>query len=121
MSSSYGGYSRNMQMLHYPELSAVGISQVGITDLNTLYAESTSQFKTAVERFVGDPEENRELYGLFERGLDVQPPAKTRDEDRTVDTGTRQGDETPAQLVGGGHHLCWVRPVGRESSINTVT
>jgi|APHM01.1.fsa_nt_gi hypothetical protein len=78
-------------MLHYPELHAAGISQVGITALKTLYAESVSQFKTAVERFVGDPEENREPCGLFERRLDVHPPAEIRDEDRTVDTGTRRG------------------------------
>jgi dipeptidyl aminopeptidase/acylaminoacyl peptidase len=62
MGGSYGGYSTNMQMLNYPELYAAGISQVGITDLKALYEESMPHFKTALERFVGDPEESEDLY-----------------------------------------------------------
>ena len=62
MGGSYGGYSTNMQMLNYPELHAAGISQVGITDLKALYEESMPHFKTALERFVGDPEESKDLY-----------------------------------------------------------
>jgi dipeptidyl aminopeptidase/acylaminoacyl peptidase len=49
-------------MLNYPELYAAGISQVGITDLKALYEESMPHFKTALERFVGDPEESEDLY-----------------------------------------------------------
>lgn len=62
MGGSYGGYSTNMQMLQYPELYAAGISQVGITDLKALYEESMPHFKTTLERYLGTPEENEDLY-----------------------------------------------------------
>ncbi|OYR80388.1 S9 family peptidase, partial [Halorubrum ezzemoulense] len=62
MGGSYGGYSTNMQMVQYPELYAAGVSQVGITDLTALYEESMAHFKTTLERYLGDPEENQELY-----------------------------------------------------------
>jgi dipeptidyl aminopeptidase/acylaminoacyl peptidase len=51
-----------MQMLQYPELYAAGISQVGITDLKALYEESMPHFKTTLERYLGTPEENEDLY-----------------------------------------------------------
>ncbi len=62
MGGSYGGYSTNMQMVRYPDLYAAGISQVGITDLSALYEESMPHFKTMLERYLGDPEENEPLY-----------------------------------------------------------
>ncbi|SFL45812.1 Dipeptidyl aminopeptidase/acylaminoacyl peptidase [Halogranum rubrum] len=62
MGGSYGGYSTNMQLVTYPELYAAGISQVGITDLKALYEESMPHFKTALERYLGDPEANAALY-----------------------------------------------------------
>mgnify|MGYP002761908186 CR=1 FL=1 len=62
LGGSYGGYSTNMQLVQYPDLYAAGISQVGITDLIALYEESMPHFKTTLERYLGDPEENQELY-----------------------------------------------------------
>lgn len=59
---SYGGYSTFMQLLRYPELYAAGVARVGITDLQTLYEESMPHFKTYLERYLGDPDENAELY-----------------------------------------------------------
>jgi dipeptidyl aminopeptidase/acylaminoacyl peptidase len=52
--SSHGGYSVNMQLLQYPELDAAGLSQVGITDLEALCAESMPHFNTVLERYLGD-------------------------------------------------------------------
>ena len=62
MGGSYGGYSTNMQLVNYPELYAAGVSQVGITDLEALYEESMPHFKTTLERYLGDPDENAALY-----------------------------------------------------------
>ncbi|PSP19830.1 S9 family peptidase [Halobacteriales archaeon QH_10_67_13] len=59
---SYGGYSAYMQLLQYPELYAAGIAWIGMTDLGALYEESMPHFKTALERYLGDPEDNAELY-----------------------------------------------------------
>ena len=59
---SYGGYSAYMQLLQYPELYAAGIAWIGMTDLAALYEESMPHFKTALERYLGDPEDNAELY-----------------------------------------------------------
>ena len=59
---SYGGYSVNMQLLQYPELYAAGLSQVGITDLEALYAESMPHFQTVLERYLGDPDEHAARY-----------------------------------------------------------
>ncbi|MFB6105200.1 MAG: prolyl oligopeptidase family serine peptidase [Halobacteriaceae archaeon] len=59
---SYGGYSTYMQMVQYPELWAAGIAHVGMTDLQALYEESMPHFETTLERYLGDPEENADLY-----------------------------------------------------------
>ncbi|WP_137284601.1 S9 family peptidase [Halorussus salinisoli] len=59
---SYGGYSAYMQMLQYPELYAAGIAWIGITDLLALYEESMPHFKSMLEKYLGDSEENRALY-----------------------------------------------------------
>ncbi len=59
---SYGGYSTYCQMVQYPDLYAAGVGVVGITDLKTLYEESMPHFKTTLERYLGSPEENPDLY-----------------------------------------------------------
>jgi len=62
MGGSYGGYSTYMQTVQYPDLYAAGLARVGITDLKTLYEESMPHFKTTLERYLGDPDENETLY-----------------------------------------------------------
>lgn len=59
---SYGGYSAYMQMLQYPDLYAAGIAWIGMTDLLALYEESMPHFKTALEKYLGDPEDNEAFY-----------------------------------------------------------
>jgi len=59
---SYGGYSAYWQMVTYPELYAAGVAQVGITDLEALYEESMPHFKSTLEEYLGDPEDNADLY-----------------------------------------------------------
>ena len=59
---SYGGYSTYCQMVQYPDLYAAGVAIVGITDLEALYEESMPHFKTTLERYLGTPEENPDLY-----------------------------------------------------------
>ena len=62
MGGSYGGYSTYMQAVQYPDLYAAGLARVGITDLKALYEESMPHFKTTLERYLGDPDENETLY-----------------------------------------------------------
>lgn len=62
MGVSYGGYSTYMQMVQYPDIYAAGLAQVGMTDLTALYEESMPHFKTTLEKYLGDPEENADLY-----------------------------------------------------------
>lgn len=59
---SYGGYSTFMQLLQYPDLYAAGVARVGITDLQSLYEESMPHFKTILEKYLGEPDANGELY-----------------------------------------------------------
>ncbi len=59
---SYGGYSTYCQMVQYPDLYAAGVAIVGITDLEALYEESMPHFKTTLQRYLGTPEENPDLY-----------------------------------------------------------
>lgn len=51
-----------MQVLQYPELYAAGVARVGMIDLETLYEESMPHSQTALEKFIGDPEEDADLY-----------------------------------------------------------
>jgi len=59
---SYGGYSAYWQAVQYPELYAAAVAIVGITDLEALYEESMPHFKTTLERYLGTPEDNPDLY-----------------------------------------------------------
>lgn len=59
---SYGGYSTFCQLTMYPDLWTTGVAAVGMTDLQQLYEESMSHYKTILEQQLGDPEENADLY-----------------------------------------------------------
>ena len=59
---SYGGYSAYCQLTMQPEPWAAGIAWVGMTDLELLYEESMPHFQTILERYLGHPDENPELY-----------------------------------------------------------
>ncbi|WP_227375878.1 S9 family peptidase [Haladaptatus halobius] len=60
---SYGGYSAYWQMVRYSELYAAGIAWVGVTDLHDIYENTMPHFQTGLmERYLGDPEENHDLY-----------------------------------------------------------
>lgn len=59
---SFGGYSAYCQLTMYPEPWAAGIAWIGMTDLVSLYEESMPHFKSTLERYLGDPEENKAFY-----------------------------------------------------------
>ncbi|MFB6193610.1 MAG: prolyl oligopeptidase family serine peptidase [Halobaculum sp.] len=59
---SYGGYSAYCQLTMHPEPWAAGIAWVGMTDLVSLYEESMPHFQSMLERYLGTPGENPELY-----------------------------------------------------------
>ncbi len=59
---SYGGYSAYCQLTMHPEPWAAGVAWIGITDLLSLYEESMAHFRTALERYLGDPDENEAFY-----------------------------------------------------------
>ncbi len=59
---SYGGYSAYMQMVKYPELWTTGVAWIGITDLHKLYEEDMPHFQAMLEKQLGDPEENHDLW-----------------------------------------------------------
>ena len=60
---SYGGYSAYWQLVQYPDLYDAGIAWIGMTDLEDMYENTFSHFRTGLmERYLGTPEENPELY-----------------------------------------------------------
>lgn len=59
---SYGGYSTYIQMVKYPHLWNAGVAWVGITDLLAMYEESMPHFKYFLRNYLGNPEENKELW-----------------------------------------------------------
>lgn len=59
---SYGGYSAYMQHVAYPDLWAACVAWVGMTDLQALYEESMAHFQTELEKQLGNPEENADLW-----------------------------------------------------------
>jgi dipeptidyl aminopeptidase/acylaminoacyl peptidase len=59
---SFGGYSTYCQLTMYPQLWATGVAIVGMTDLQALYEESMPHFKSTLEDFLGDPDENEARY-----------------------------------------------------------
>lgn len=60
---SYGGYSAFCQLLQYPDLYAAGIAWIGVTDLEDMYENTMPHFRSELmERYLGTPEENPELY-----------------------------------------------------------
>lgn len=59
---SYGGYLTYMAMVKAPEVWCAGIARVGITDLHKFYESQMPHFKHLLRYFMGDPEENRELW-----------------------------------------------------------
>lgn len=60
--ASYGGYSTYWQMVKYPHLWKAGVAWVGITDLLKMYEESMPHFKYFLRFYLGDPEENKNLW-----------------------------------------------------------
>ncbi|MEZ3117454.1 prolyl oligopeptidase family serine peptidase [Halobaculum sp. MBLA0147] len=62
LGASYGGYSAYCQLTMHPEPWAAGVAWIGMTDLLQLYEDSMPHFKSALERYLGDPEENEALY-----------------------------------------------------------
>ncbi|MEK7560943.1 MAG: S9 family peptidase [Patescibacteria group bacterium] len=59
---SYGGYLTYIAMVAAPEIWKAGIAWMGITDLRKLYDSSMPHFKYILRYFMGDPEENAELW-----------------------------------------------------------
>lgn len=59
---SYGGYLTYMAMVMAPEKWKAGIAWIGITDLAKLYESSMPHFKYFLRYFMGDPEENEDLW-----------------------------------------------------------
>jgi len=60
---SYGGYSAYWQMVDHPELYAAGIAWIGVTDLEDMFENTMPHFRTELlEKYLGTPEENPELY-----------------------------------------------------------
>ncbi len=59
---SYGGYMTYMALTKAPDLWKAGVAWVGITDLLSMYEESTPDFKYLLRMMMGDPEENEELW-----------------------------------------------------------
>jgi dipeptidyl aminopeptidase/acylaminoacyl peptidase len=60
---SYGGYSAYWQMVDHPELYAAGIAWIGVTDLEDMHANTMPHYRTELmEKYLGTPEENPELY-----------------------------------------------------------
>ena len=59
---SYGGYSAYCQLTMHPEPWAAGVAWIGMTDLLSLYEESMPHFRSALERYLGDPEDNEAFY-----------------------------------------------------------
>ena len=60
---SYGGYSVYWQLVQYPDLYAAGVAWIGLTDLERMYEETLPHFRTELmEKYLGTPEENPELY-----------------------------------------------------------
>jgi dipeptidyl aminopeptidase/acylaminoacyl peptidase len=60
---SYGGYSAYWQLVQYPDLYDAGVAWIGLTDLEDMYDNTMPHFKTELlERYLGTPEENPELY-----------------------------------------------------------
>ena len=62
MGGSFGGFSTYTQLVRYPELWAAGVAWVGITDLPALYEESMPHYRANLERQLGDPEANADLW-----------------------------------------------------------
>jgi dipeptidyl aminopeptidase/acylaminoacyl peptidase len=60
--ASYGGYMTFLAMTKLPELWAAGAAVVGITDWKEMYDLSDAAFRSFIERYLGKPEENPELY-----------------------------------------------------------
>ncbi|WP_247728926.1 S9 family peptidase [Halovivax limisalsi] len=60
---SYGGYSAYWQLVQYPELYDAGIAWIGVTDLEDMHENTFDHYRTGLmERYLGTPEENPELY-----------------------------------------------------------
>jgi dipeptidyl aminopeptidase/acylaminoacyl peptidase len=60
---SYGGYSAYWQSVQYPDLYDAAVAWIGITDLEDMYEHTMPHFRTElVEKYLGTPEENPELY-----------------------------------------------------------
>ncbi|MEZ3145457.1 prolyl oligopeptidase family serine peptidase [Halobaculum sp. MBLA0143] len=59
---SFGGYSAYCQLTMHPEPWAAGVAWIGMTDLPGLYEESMPHFKSTLERYLGDPEDNEAFY-----------------------------------------------------------
>ncbi|MBV0924061.1 prolyl oligopeptidase family serine peptidase [Halomicroarcula limicola] len=60
---SYGGYSAYWQLVQYPDLYDAGVAWIGLTDLVEMYETTMPHFRTELmEKNLGTPEENPELY-----------------------------------------------------------
>ncbi len=60
---SYGGYSAYWQMVDHPELYAAGIAWIGVTDLEDMHENTMPHYRSELmEKYLGTPEENPELY-----------------------------------------------------------
>lgn len=59
---SYGGYMTYFATVRRPERWKAGVAWVGITDLHAMYAESMQHFQYFLRLYLGDPEEQAELW-----------------------------------------------------------
>lgn len=59
---SYGGYMTFMQLVKKPDLWKAGVAWIGITDLHRMYEKSIEHFKYFLRIYLGDPQENAELW-----------------------------------------------------------
>jgi dipeptidyl aminopeptidase/acylaminoacyl peptidase len=59
---SYGGYATYTQLVRNPSLWWTGVAWDGITDLHRLHEELLPQFQAYLERQMGDPEADRDLW-----------------------------------------------------------
>jgi dipeptidyl aminopeptidase/acylaminoacyl peptidase len=59
---SYGGYMAYMATTKKPDLWKAAVAWVGITDLHRLYESSMEHFKYGLRYYMGDPNENADLW-----------------------------------------------------------
>lgn len=59
---SYGGYMTLMALTKAPDVWAAGVSVVGVTNLQTLYASTRDDLRYYLDQQIGTPEENPDFY-----------------------------------------------------------